>query len=587
MKNKKSYFWLRFASTAIDLSIIYCISIIFQFFIWKYTFIRFCDLFICVFFIYYLSSYILLKGKSPAKLLTGLKIVNTNGESINLKSILIREMALKLFIGVLIPAYILPQLLPIWSPLITLSLELVILTVSFILLLIFKNCWWDQLSKTNTIKLNLVQRTIKIYTFLAFTLIITFALIIISRPVFNNKEKFITTLFPEYPVTQETLKAADFIKNKTASSTDYVFDLFKQYDFVVLSERYHPEYTQYELISKIITDERFISQVGNVFTETGSVSFQDTLNTYLHTSFKTETELNKSTAILQRNSDGVWPIWRCTNHFDLLKTANKLNKSLPDSNKINWYFSDIPVNWETMTPENYLKGFNPFKRDSIMAINIIDNYKNIISHQKRKKALIIMNTSHGYGLLNQKQETGIKWLDCSTTNYLMKAFPDKVANVMLNTVSIIWTPIQYGKWETAFKIAGNPSVGFDFKGSPFANDNWDGFFLNSSSLSYKDIFTGFIFYTPLNQQIKKTGYPNELDHFEDSLLRRAACVSNDQLQIAKMLIANYKRDPNYLVETEPAPYAVLLNGLNIILFPFLIILSYLLSLIFLLKKVRN
>lgn len=231
MKNNKSYFWLRFVSTAIDLSIIYCISIIFQFFIWKYTFIRFCDLFICVFFIYYLSSYILLKGKSPAKLLTGLKIVNSNGESINLKSILIRE--------------------------------------------------------------------------------------------------------------------------------------------------------------------------------------------------------------------------------------------------------------------------------------------------------------------------------------------------------------------TAFKIAGNPSVGFDFKGSPFANDNWDGFFLNSSSLSYKDIFTGFIFYTPLNQQIKKTGYPNELDHFEDSLLRRAACVSNDQLQIAKMLIANYKKDPNYLVETEPAPYAVLLNGLNIILFPFLIILSYLLSLIFLLKKVRN
>jgi uncharacterized RDD family membrane protein YckC len=587
MKNKESYFWLRFTSTVIDLTFIYCLSIIFQFFIWKYTFGRLCDIFVFVFFLYYLTSYISLKGISPAKLLTGLKIINSNGGEITLKNILLREIVLKLLIGVVIPAYMLQHLFPIWSPFITLLVELSILVVSFILLLIFRNCCWDKLSKATIIKSNHTQRIIKVYTLLAFTLIIAFALIIIIRPVYNNKEKFITTFYPEYPVTQETLKAADFIKNNKTTATDYVFDLFKHYDIVVLSERYHPEYTQYELISKIIKDQRFITNVGNVFTETGSVSFQDTLNTYLHTSFKTETELNKSTAILQRNSDGIWPIWRCTNHFDLLKTVNKLNNSLPDSIKINWYFSDIPVNWETMTRENYLKGLSPFKRDSIMAINIIENYKNIISHQKRKKALIIMNTNHGYGLLNQKQETGIKWLDYSTTNYLMKAFPGKVANVMLNTVSILWTPIQYGKWETAFKIAGNPNIGFDFKGSPFANDNWDGFFLNSSSLLYKDIFIGFIFYTPLNQQFKKTGYPNEMDHFADTLLRRASCVSNDQLQIAKTLIANYKRDPNYLIETEPAPYAVFLNGLNIILFPLFITLSYLISLIFLLKKVRN
>jgi len=584
MKNNKSYFGLRFVSTVIDLSIIYSLSIIFQFLIWKYTFVRLCDIFVFIFCIYYLSSYILLKGISPAKLLIGLKIANSNGADIHLNNILFREILLKLFIGIITPSYLLQFLFPIWSPLITLSIELFILFLSFILLLIFRKSWWDIFSKTTIIKLPFIQRAKKNYTFIFFTLTIIFALIIIISPVYNNKEKFKTTFYPEYPVTQETLKAADFIKNKTKTSTDYVFDLFKKYDIVVLSERFHPEYTQYELISKLITDERFITNVGNVFTETGSVSFQDTLNTYLHNSFKNEIELNKSTAVLQRNSNGVWPIWDYTNHFDLLKTANKLNYSLPDSSKINWYYTDIPVNWETMTKENYLKGFTHLSRDSIMAIHIIENYKNIISLQKRKKALIIMNTSHGYGLLNQKEGTGIGWLDSSTTNYLMKALPGKVANVMLNTVSIMWTPIQHGKWETSFKIAGNPDVGFDFKESPFANDNWDGFFLNSKSLSYKDIFTGFIFYKPLNQQIKKTGYPYEMDSFEDTLLRRAACVSNSQVQIAKTLIAIYRRDPKSLIETEPAPYAIFLNGLNIILLPSLIILCYLLSLIFFFKK---
>jgi hypothetical protein len=363
-----------------------------------------------------------------------------------------------------------------------------------------------------------------------------------------------------------------------------VFDLFRNYDIVVLSERFHPEYTQYDLITKIIKDERFINNVGNIFTETGSVSFQDTLNTYLHTSFKNDTELNRSTAVLQRNSDGVWPIWDCTNHFDLLKTVNKLNNSLPDSSKINWFYADIPVNWETMTRENYLKGFTHLSRDSNMARHIIENYKNIISLQKRKKALIIMNTSHGYALLNQKGGTGIGWLDSSTTNYLMKALPGKVANVMLNTVSIMWTPIQHGKWETSFKIAGNPDAGFNFQGSPFGDDNWDAFFLSPKSFTYKDIFTGFIFYKPLNQQIKKVGYPFELENFQDSLLRRASCVDSKQVDIAKILVSQYNQDPLSVLQTNPAPYAAFQNGVNIILLPFLIILFYLLSVIFFFKK---
>jgi hypothetical protein len=518
--------------------------------------------------------------------LTGLKIVNSNGADIQLKNILLREVVLKLFIGIIIPAYFLQLLFPIWSPLITLSLELIILILSFILLLVSRKSWWEILSKTDTIKTS-KARTKKNFTFFSFTLIIICTLIITISPIYNNGEKFITTFYPEYPITSEAIKYSEFIRNNSKNPVDYIFELFEKYDIVVLSERYHPEYTQYELISKIITDKRFIANVGNVFTETGSVSFQDTLNSYLHTSFKNETELNKSTAALQRNSSGVWPIWDLTNHFDLLKQVNQLNNKLSDSAKINWYYTDIPVNWETMTRENYLKGFTPIKRDSEMAVHILEKFKNIISIQKRKKALIILNTNHGYALLNQRPETGIKWLDFSTTNYLMKALPGKVANVMLNTVSYMWTPIQYGKWDAAFKIAGNPDAGFDFKGNPFGDDNWDGFFLYPKALTYKDIFTGFIFYKPLNQQIKKVGFPFELENFQDSLLRRASCVDSKQVEIARMLIRQYNKDPLSLLQTNPAPYAIFLNGLNIILFPLFIILSYLLSFIFLLKKVTK
>lgn len=587
MRKGKSYFWLRLASTVIDLSVIYCLSIIIQLFIFKFAFVRLYDLFVFIFCVYYTVTYFLLKGCSPAKLLTGLKIINADGGVIELKNILLREIALKLFIGIIIPSYILQLIFPIWSPLITLSLELVILILSSILLLIFRKSWWELFSKSAIIKTPFIRRATKNYTFLSISVIIIFALIVIFKPVNHNIVKLRSTIFTEYPVTHETIRYADFIKSKSKDPTDYVFDLFKKYDLVVLSERIHPEYTQYELIFNIIHDQRFIKDVGNIFTEIGSVSFQDTLNTYLHTSFKNEDALNRSTAILQRNSNGVHPIWDCTNHFDLLKQVNMLNNKLPDSSKINWYFSDIPVNWEKMTRGNYLKGYTSLKRDSIMAINILNKYKNIVLNGQRKKALVILNTNHGYGILNQTAATGVSWLDSSTTNYLMKVLPGKVANVMLNTTSYIFTPIQYGKWETAFKIAGNPNAGFNFRGSPFGDDKWDSFFLVPRSFTYKDVFTGFIFYKPLNQQISKRGFPYEYENFQDTLLRRASCIDSKKVEQVKKELRQYNNDPKSIFETGPTPYGMVINGLNIIFFPFLIIISYLLSLIFFIRRVKK
>lgn len=584
MKQSKTFFWLRFSSTIIDLSVIYCISILLQFLIWKFTFIRLGDLYIYVFCIYFSLSYYFLKGKSPAKIFTGLKIIKTNSKALQIKNILLREVILKAGIAIIIPSYILPNLFLFWSPFITFGLTLAILLLSFVLLLIFKRSWWDYFSKTIITKQPFTQNAEKNYVFFFFTLLTVSALVLIIKPVYSNKEHFITTFYPEYPVTEEVLQYADFIKHNSKDPADYVLDLFQEYDIVVLSERYHPEYTQYDLIFKIINDKRFIENVGNIFTEIGAVNFQDTLDNYLHTSFKTEDDLNKSTAILQRNSCAIHPLWDCTNRFDFLKQVNRLNSRLPGNLKINWYFNDIAFDWETTTKENYLKGYTPLKRDRIMAIHMIDSYKNTILKQKRKKVLAIVNTNHGYGILNGKNETGIDWVDSSTTNYLLKAFPGKVANIMLNSVSYMFTPIQHGKWDAAFKTAGNPDAGFDFKDSPFGDDKWDAFFLHPASFTYKDIFTGFIFYKPITQHIKKTGFPYELENFQDTLLRRASCIDSKEAGAIKLLINLYNKNPDLIFETTAAPYAVFLNILNILLLPFCVLISYMISLIFLLKK---
>ena len=588
---RKSLFWRRLTSTVIDLSLIYSISILLQMVIWNFTFVSFSNIFITSFLLYYFISYWLLKGSTLAKQLTGIKIVREKRNAIPAKDIFFREIILKGLVGLLIPAFLIERLFPKYSALFTVIIFVVILLLSLVILFAFKRTWWELISKTQTIKTNFPLKKGLAYSFISVTALIAGAILFIIYPFSSGKEKLQTSFTPAYPITEETKHYADFVKTNSQNPVDYIFDLFKKCDIVVISERLHPEYTQYDLIFKIVHDERFINNVGNIFTECGSVSFQDTLNSYLNSHFENEEQLNRNTANLQRNSNGIWPLWDNTNLFDFFKTVNKLNNTLPDSSKINWYFTDLAVNWETMTHEKFIKGYTNPKRDSIMAANIIEKYKNVIAKQRRKKALVIMNSRHGYGLINNKFNDAIKIEYNGTTAFLMRAFSGKAANVMLNTISIkygyMFTPLQNGKWETAFSLCGNPDVGFNFAGSPFGNDKFDAAFFNTPSLTYKDIFTGFIFYKPLTEHIKKNGFPYEFENFEDSILRREAYVNNSQVETFKRIIAFNKQNPKEPVLTEATNYALLYNLIDVAFVPFLLIISYLIGLIFFIKQVRK
>ena len=579
MKKGRHILWLQSASAFMDLSVIYCLSILLGAVCRKFTYIQAGDLFVATFGLYYLGCGYFLHGVSPSKQLTGLQVLGKGQVPMKTKQMLLREFALKLFAGILFPSYLLQLGFKIWSPFYTIIVQVFVLLLSLLWLLAFKKTWWEMISQTRTFRYHATPSR-KNVVFLSYTLVHAFALMIMLQPVFQDRPHFSNIFYPRYPLTRETNQYTAFIKHSSKDPVDYLFDLFKRYDMVVLSERYHPEYTQYDLIKKIIGDQRFIDSVGNVFTETGSVSFQDTLDTYLNTVFTSDSERDRSTAVLQRKSNAIWPLWDLTNHFDLLEFVNRLNNTLPDTLRVNWFYADIPVDWEKMTRQNYRKGFTALRRDSVMALHILEKYKGKIAGKKRNKALVILNTNHGYALHHFGGAAAISWVDSSTTSYLMAALPGKVANVMLNTVTYMWTPVQHGKWETAFREAGNPNAGFDFSGSPFGDDTWDAFFLSNRLLTYKQIFTGFIFYQPLENHLKREGFPYELDHFQDSLLRRAACVDQSQIALAKNLISLYNRNPALLISTSPAPYALWLNGLNSVVIPLLVLLDYIVGMVY-------
>jgi len=172
------------------------------------------------------------------------------------------------------------------------------------------------------------------------------------------------------------------------------------------------------------------------------------------------------------------------------------------------------------------------QRDKIVADNAAAKFNEIQKPPgSQKKALVIMNYRHAFTHFRLERGGKVRNIE-NMTGFLMAACPGKVANVMINATGLIIggrdnpagaTAIQNGKWDAAFAVAGNPSLGFDFKGSPLGDDPFDYFpFPIPVSYTYQDVFTGFVFYKPLSEHRMSFGVPGLLDpEFTAELVRRS------------------------------------------------------------------
>lgn len=341
----------------------------------------------------------------------------------------------------------------------------------------------------------------------------------------NEKGKNDTNINPEIRTY------IDFIQNHNISAKDYVLSLFKQYDIVILSERAHYEYTQCELYLDIISDKRFINNVGNIFVEVGVSSEQKNVEKFLQSENLTENEIEQKALKIYRNIP-FFPEWDKTYYYDFLIQLYKLNQNLSSDKKINLYYSDVPFNWEKIKTKDEYNSFMDTinTRDSIIAKQIIDKYNKIIKTQKRKKALIIVNYRHGFTNIRYSEKG--KKAD-NVGRYLKEKFGKKVANVLINDLYIDnngnFHPYQNGKWDASFELLNKSNIGFDFKNSPFGKDNFD-MYPVKNDLTYEKVFTGFIYSSPIDSFVFKKGVKNYMTkEFEKEYIRR-------------MVIAGYKPD---------------------------------------------
>jgi hypothetical protein len=224
-----------------------------------------------------------------------------------------------------------------------------------------------------------------------------------------------------------------------------------------------------------------------------------------------------------------------------MKDVYLINKNLPNRDKISVTPTDVVFSWrqaQTMTREEFKASFRKMwdEKDLLMGNNAINELYQIFDGKgSRKKALVIYNAPHS-----------CRYFETAGPGYRAKErffayqiiadrFPDRVANVMLN-----WTAgyededdenvllSNDGKIDAAFAACNNKSIGFDLANSPFGDCFFDVFSNEGiDKEKMKDVYHGFIFYTPVQDWVLSFGVPNlyKLDCI-DELVRREEIFNN-------------------------------------------------------------
>jgi len=328
----------------------------------------------------------------------------------------------------------------------------------------------------------------------------------------------------------------DFLSGKTfLSPKEYVLKSFEEKDIVVLCERLHPEFKQYEMIVEIIKDKRF---TGNVYTEVGVFNTGHQINDFLLKENLTEIEIKEHLLAIFRNLD-MFSLWPNYNYYYLLENIYQINQERQSTEKIQVFPLDVMFSWDSIKcDEQYnmfldmmepQKNFPPIiDRNVIMAQYFIRKYDQAkYDNPNKKKALIIMNTYHGYTRIPQYLLHPTEPNTYSTAEYIYKTFPNSTKGILINGISNSWKLVANGEWDAAFRFTGNKNVGFDMKDTPFGKTKFDMYNFGGNAyetVNFEYIFDGMVFYEPIENFEVVVGIPGIFDDkaFVTEFYRRTA-----------------------------------------------------------------
>lgn len=320
----------------------------------------------------------------------------------------------------------------------------------------------------------------------------------------------------------------DELKNYFADANggvDYIMSLYDSVDVVILGERDHRDTTQYDFITRLISDPRFIEKVGYVYTEVGTVNTAPVCEWIVTADYKGPEEFRDSALSLIRIED-FYPLWEKYNRYQLLENLYRLNSTLPKEKRVILRGTDVAFDWSDCKDKETYRRFlaekvNGGLRDSIMADNFLTMFRTQPERGDHRKALLITNTPHA-----------VKNPENSTEGYFIsRELGDNMRTVLMN-----WTkwwkygdkllqPWLNGIPDSAYVASGRSDFGFNLAESPLGKAD----FCNLVAYNISDYADGMIYYLDPERFVLAVGIPGVVsDNFLPELVRRSRLYAESQ-----------------------------------------------------------
>ena len=562
LSSTRAGFWRRIAAGWIDAFIILVITnIVIELFVLVHFRISSGTLFLFIGAVY---SCILLSRfrQTPGKMIMKVFIAGKYGEPVSMRNIVLRELFGKWGMTLALPMMLALILsgrtyIPTFTDILFLLLSAVICLAWY---LFTRQMWYDQVAGLTVEYHPRSEKSKTAFIVLLLAAVAAGGMAFMQYRVMHR----IPCRLALYRNINSIKPYTRFLKAQKTSPVDYVIGLFDKYDVVVLCERAHPEMTQYNFISDIVRDPRFIDKAGMVFSEIGQKGNQPCMDSLMNTGNLSAQQIREHILRITRN-EAVHPAWPNYNWFHYIERLYNLNRTLPPEKRVRHYFTDAAVDWYAIkNTKDYTDYEHKYvwNRDSLMARTVIDVMNGPdTAGGKHKKCLVIMNYRHAFDLNDRDPKVARG----NTYEYMKDVFGDRVANVLINTRIITIYPAAGGLWEDAFENTGNKAAGFDFRGSPFGADNFDMFPwdiairrpLGSRTqsaeglLRYRDVFTGYVFINPESEHYWQVSTPGYFDGFEKEYIRRLACVKAEYVEEGKQEMAAIKTNGDEPAEKYP------------------------------------
>lgn len=326
-------------------------------------------------------------------------------------------------------------------------------------------------------------------------------------------------VFPPTPLIQKQRYTKDFRKRQQQPET-FMKQLFEKYDLVFLVEREHPDRLQWDRFNRIILNERFAETVSDIYVELINCDMQDSLDTFLRSDYPTDSAREKAAAHIIRQCP-VWPTWFSRGIFDFIIRAQQFNATHDSLHQFRVHGCNIANVWDEMENDPEIFWNQMRKRDSIMAANLANGYRQqLAKHPEKRKALLIFNQIHC--IRHSGYHT--KYL----ADYTEEHFPGKVGTLYQPSSDIgsshkTHTYPEGRLWHTAAQEVGDffvvPVKGSVLEDKCFTNktapQNWKRHTMGS-------LFDGIMFAGhPKDFVMDENGYPYMFDsEFEKQFVHR-------------------------------------------------------------------